>query len=167
MPTTEPLHTGDDAARLSHPALRRSLVWGAWAALGLAVIGGGVGFLTGGVPALLGAVIGTLVAVFFMAITAASLLWVNRRAGRENYVVVLAAVVMGGWFVKFIAFVAVLVLLRQVPGLNQWALYLSVIAGVLVSLVVDILSFAKSRTPYVGDVALPKPAPGLDGSGSS
>lgn len=154
MANIEPTATGG-TARSSHPALRQSLIWGAWAALGLAVVGGGIGLLTGGVPALLGAIIGTIVAIFFMAITAASLIWVNRKAGRDNYVVLLAAVVMGGWFVKFIAFVAVLVLLRQVPGLNQWALYLSVIAGVLVALVVDILSFAKSRTPYVGDVELP------------
>ena len=47
-------------------------------------------------------------------------------------------------------------LLRDADWLNPTVLFLSLVAGVIASLVVDVLVVAKSRMPYVSDVELPK-----------
>jgi hypothetical protein len=49
------------------------------------------------------------------------------------------------------------VLLRDAAWLDTTVLFLSLVAGVIASLVVDVLVVAKSRLPYASDVELPKP----------
>jgi hypothetical protein len=48
------------------------------------------------------------------------------------------------------------VLLRAADWLNPMVLFLSLVAGVMASLVVDVLVVARSRMPYASDVELPK-----------
>jgi membrane-bound metal-dependent hydrolase YbcI (DUF457 family) len=65
--------------------------------------------------------------------------------------------VLGGWLLKFIVFIVLVVLLRDADWLDTTVLFLSLVAGVIASLVVDVLVVAKSRLPYASDVELPKP----------
>ncbi|ANP71790.1 MULTISPECIES: hypothetical protein [Cryobacterium] len=142
----------------SIPVFRQVLVYGGVLALAIAVIGMVVGGLTVGGVGVLSALIGTLMAVVFMGITAASILLANRYAGRESAIGAFFGIVMGGWLLKFVVFLVLLILLKDQPWINPLVLFLSIIAGVLGSLVVDAIVLFKSRMPYASDVVLP-PAP--------
>lgn len=146
-----------DRTPTSNPVLRRALVWGGILAAVILVVSAVLGLVFAGVEGLVSALLGTVMAVVFMGITAASILVANRYANSELFVGIFFGVVLGGWIVKFIVFIVLVVVLRDAPWLNPTVLFLSIVAGVLASLVVDVLVVAKSRLPYVTDVELPKP----------
>jgi hypothetical protein len=146
-----------DRTPTSNPVLRRALAWGGLLAAVILVVSAVLGLVFAGVPGLLGALIGTLMAVVFMGITAASILLANRFAGSDLFVGAFFGIVLGGWLLKFIVFIVLVVLLRDASWLDTTVLFLSLVAGVIASLVVDVLVVAKSRLPYVSDVELPKP----------
>ncbi len=141
--------------------LRRALSWGALLAAVILVVSSVLGLVFAGVPGLVSALIGTVMAVVFMGITSASILLANRYANSDLFVGIFFGVVLGGWIVKFILFIVLVVVLRGVDWLDPTVLFLSIVAGVLASLVVDVLVVAKSRLPYASDVELPK-APSED-----
>ena len=62
---------------------------------------------------------------------------------------------LGGWIVKFVLFLVLAVVLRGQPWINPTVLFLSLIAGVIGSLVVDMIVIFRSRMPYASDVTLP------------
>ncbi|TFB48688.1 hypothetical protein [Cryobacterium tagatosivorans] len=140
----------------SVPVLRRILVYGAFLALGIMVVGAIVGGLVAGVSGVVSALVGTLMAVVFMGITAGSILLANRFAGTEAAIGAFFGIVMGGWLLKFVVFLALMFLLRGQPWIQPVVLLLSIIAGVVGSLVVDVVVVMKSRMPYASDVTLPK-----------
>lgn len=140
----------------SVPVLRRILVYGAFLALGIMVVGAIVGGLVAGVSGVVSALVGTLMAVVFMGITAGSILLANRFAGSEAAIGAFFGIVMGGWLLKFVVFLALMFLLRGQPWIQPVVLLLSIIAGVVGSLVVDVVVVMKSRMPYASDVTLPK-----------
>ncbi|MGX5697046.1 hypothetical protein ACWKWP_12670 [Agromyces soli] len=146
-----------DRTPTSNPVLRRALVWGALLAGVILVVSAVLGLVFAGVEGLVSALIGTVIAVVFMGITAASILFANRFANSELFVGIFFGVVLGGWILKFIVFIVLVVVLRDASWLNTTVLFLSIVAGVLASLVVDVLVVAKSRLPYASDVQLPKP----------
>ncbi|MFK4730220.1 hypothetical protein ROT00_11070 [Agromyces mediolanus] len=150
-----------DRTPTSNPVLRRALSWGALLAAVILVVSSVLGLVFAGVPGLVSALIGTVMAVVFMGITSASILLANRYANSDLFVGIFFGVVLGGWIVKFILFIVLVVVLRGVDWLDPTVLFLSIVAGVLASLVVDVLVVAKSRLPYASDVELPK-APSED-----
>ena len=111
------------------------------------------------------AIIGTLMAVVFMGITAASILLANRFASSDVFVGVFFGIVLGGWLLKFIVFIVLVVVFRDAPWLNGTVLFLSLVAGVIASLVVDVLVVAKSRMPYASDVECPRLPPTTEARG--
>ncbi|WP_139417557.1 hypothetical protein [Agromyces laixinhei] len=145
-----------DRTPTSNPVLQRALLWGAALAGVILVVSAVLGFLFAGVPGLLGALVGTLMAVVFMGVTAASILLANRFSGSDLFVGAFFGIVLGGWLLKFIVFIVLVVVLRGADWLDPTVLFLSLVAGVIASLVVDVLVVAKSRLPYVSDVELPK-----------
>lgn len=157
--TPAPTPSAPSAAQpTSIPVFRRVLRYGGILAAGIAVVGMVVGGLTAGGAGVLSALIGTVLAVVFMGITAASILLANRYAGRESAIGAFFGIVMGGWLLKFVVFLVLLVLLKDQPWINPTVLFLSIIAGVVGSLVVDAVVLFTSRMPYASDVLLP-PAP--------
>ena len=108
-------------------------------------------------PVLRRALLGTLIAVVFMGITAASILLANRFAGSDLFVGAFFGIVLGGWLLKFILFIVLVVLLRDAEWLDPVVLFLAIVAGVIGSLVVDVLVVARSRLPYASDTQLPPP----------
>jgi hypothetical protein len=142
----------------SNPVLKRALIWGAALAGVILVVSGVLGLVFAGVEGLVSAIVGTVMAVVFMAITAASIMLANRFAGSDVFVGAFFGIVLGGWLLKFILFIVLVLVLRDAPWLNGTVLFLSIVAGVLASLVVDVLVVARSRLPYASDVTLP-PAP--------
>ena len=141
----------------SNPVLRRALLWGAVLAAVIAVVGGVIGFAVAGVEGLVSALLGTLMAVVFMGITAASILLANRFAGSDIFVGAFFGIVLGGWLLKFVIFIVLMVLLRGADWIDPVVVFLSIVAGVIGSLVVDVLVVARSRLPYASDTQLPPP----------
>jgi hypothetical protein len=141
--------------------LRRALLWGAVLAAVIAVVGGIIGFVVAGSEGLVSALLGTLIAVVFMGITAGSILLANRFAGSDVFVGAFFGIVLGGWLLKFILFIVLVVMLRDADWLDPVVLFVSIVAGVIGSLVVDVLVVARSRLPYASDAKLP-PAPSDD-----
>jgi len=144
----------------SVPILWRILRYGGFLAIGIGVVGAIVGGLVAGGPGVLSALLGTVMAVVFMGITAASILLANRFAGSEAGVGAFFAIVLGGWLVKFALFLVLVFVLRDQPWVQPAVLFLSIIAGVIGSLVVDVVVVMKSRMTYVSDVTLPTSSDG-------
>ncbi|WP_353815487.1 hypothetical protein [Agromyces sp. SYSU T00266] len=154
---TTPPRDPADRTPTSNPVLRRALTWGVAIAGGIAVVGGILGLVFAGTEGLVSALLGTLIAVVFMGITGASILLANRFAGSDLFVGAFFGIVLGGWLLKFIVFIVLVVLLRGVDWLDPVVLFLSIVAGVIGSLVVDVLVVARSRLPYASDAQLPPP----------
>ena len=139
----------------SNPVFRDVLKYGAILALVIAVLGAILGGLFAGWIGIVSAVIGTLMALVFLSITALSILIANRFIGSDLFAGIFFAVVLGGWLVKFILFIVLALVLKDQPWINPVVLFLSLIAGVIGSLVVDMVVVFRSRLPYASDVTLP------------
>lgn len=139
----------------SVPAFRKIVLYGSYLALGIAVIGGILGGIFAGMPGIVSVLIGTIMSAVFMGVTAASLLVANRYAGRQEAIGAFFAIVLGGWLLKFVVFLVLVFLLKDQTWLNPVVLFLSIIAGVVGSLIIDAVVLVKSRVPYASDVKLP------------
>lgn len=137
------------------PVFGKALVYGAYLALGIAVVGGVVGFLVDGWTGLVSALIGTALAAFFLGLTAGSIVIANRFSGSPLFGAIFFAVVLGTWILKFVIFLVLVVVLKDQPWVNTLVLFLSIVAGVLGSLAVDVLVMLRSKLPYVSDATLP------------
>ena len=130
----------------SVPVLKRTLAYGFAFAAAIAVVGGVIGLIVAGPVAAWSAVIGAVMAGVFLGITALSILIAVRYD-----IVAFFGIVLGAWLLKFVAFIVVALALRDQPWINPTALFLSLIAGVISSLVVDVVVVMKTRMPYVSD----------------
>jgi len=140
----------------STPVLKSALRWGGLLALAIAVVACVLGGIFAGWPGVVGALIGTAMAVVFLGITAGSILFANRFIGSDLFVGIFFGTVLGSWLVKFVIFIVLALVLKSQPWLNPTVLFLSLIAGVLGSLAVDVIVALKSRVPYVSDASLPR-----------
>lgn len=145
-----------DRTPTSNPVLKRALAWGGVLAAVILVVSAVLGYVFAGMPGLWGGLIGTLMAVVFMGITAGSILVANRFAGSDLFVGIFFGIVLGGWLLKFVLFIVLVFVLRGASWLDPMVVFLSLVAGVIASLVVDVLVVVKSRLPYASDVELPK-----------
>jgi len=139
----------------STPILRTVLVWGGIVTGGLAVVGAVVGFLVGGTTGLWSALLGVVVAAAFLGITVASILIANRWYGDPLYVPVFFGIVLGGWILKFVVFIVILLLLRGQPWIDPAVFFVAVVVSILASLTVDVVVLLRMRMPNVSDVSLP------------
>lgn len=130
----------------SVPVLRRTLAYGFAFAAAIALVGGVIGLLVSGPIAAWSAVIGAVLAGAFLGITALSILIAVRYD-----IVAFFGIVLGAWLLKFVAFIVAALALRDQPWIDPTALFLALIAGVVSSLVVDVVVVMKTRMPYVSD----------------
>jgi len=75
-------------------------------------------------------------------------------------------IVLGGWLLKFVVFIVVLLVLRDQPWIQPTVFFVAIVAGVLASLVIDVVVLTRMRIPTVS-VELPMsveddPAPASD-----
>ena len=154
-PAPAPAPAQPPAQPSSNPVLRDVLKYGAILALVIAVVGAVLGGVFAGWIGVTSAIIGTLMALVFLSITALSILIANRFIGSPVFAGIFFAVVLGGWLVKFVLFIVLAVVLKDQPWINPVVLFLSLIAGVIGSLVVDMVVVFRSRLPYASDVTLP------------
>lgn len=131
------------------PVLRRALIYGAWLALGIAVVGGSVGWFVAGGSGVVSALIGTAMAAVFLGITSGSIILAHRSTKTDMLSPAFFGIVLGGWLLKFVLFLVIIFLLREQQWVNGLVLFLSIVAGVVGSLIVDAYVVATSRVPYV------------------
>ncbi len=141
----------------STPILRTTLMWSAIVTGALAVLGGTLGFVFGGVTGLWAALVGVLIGALFLAITAISILIANRWYGDPLYVPIFFGIVLGGWILKFVVFLIALLVIREQSWFASTSMifFLALVAGVLASLAVDVVVLTRMRVPHVSDVELP------------
>lgn len=132
------------------PVLKKILRWGGLLALVIAVVGSVVGYLAAGWGGVAGALIGTAMAVVFLAITALSILIASRFG-----LAIFFGIVMGAWILKFIVFLVLVFLLKDQPWLQPTVMFVCLVVAVVGTLVVDVVVIARSRMPYVSDISLP------------
>lgn len=135
--------------------LRTVLLWTGIAAVVLILLGGGVGLLVAGANGLWSGLAGVGLAIVFLALTPISVLIANRFYGREMFATVFFGIVMGGWLLKLVIFIVAIVILRGQSWVVPVIIFLSLVAGIIVSLVIDAVAFTRLRVPHVSDVALP------------
>jgi hypothetical protein len=119
-------------------------------AIVIAVVGGGLGFVFAGTNGLISALIGTALAVLFASITAASIIGAMRFD-----IAAFFGIVMGAWLLKIVVFIVILALLRDAPFVQTMVLFLTVIAGAVGTMLIDVIVVFKSRLGYASNVALP------------
>ncbi len=152
---TDPLLRGNYPTPSSNPVFSKILRFDALLAIAIAVIGGVIGYLAVGWPGAVSALVGAAMVFVFVGVTAASILIANRYTASPIYTTLFFVVVLGSWMVKFILFIVLVILLRGQPWLNDMALFLSIVVGVVGSLAVDVVVIARNRMPYASDVRLP------------
>lgn len=138
----------------SQGLLIRAVVIGALAGVVQLAVLSVIGYFVAGAEGLTGAVLGSVISIVFLGLTALSIVIANLFVASDFYAVLFFVIVLGTWLIKFIAFIVAAVLLRDQPWLNPTILFISIIVGVVVSLVVDVFIVAKSRLPYVSDVKI-------------
>jgi hypothetical protein len=149
------------------PILKRILAYGGILAIAIAIVGSVVGFLVAGSVGLVSAIIGTVMAVVFLGITAASIVLATRVARGDLLSVAFFGIVMGAWLLKLIIFIVLIVILKDQSWIQTQVLFLTVVVAVIGTLVVDVVVIARSRLPYVSDVELPGAGSGAAPDGVS
>ena len=126
----------------------------------VAVVGALIGFLVAGLPGVWGALVAAALGLLFMITTVAMLRLVAGR-GPE----LLQIVIFGGWIVKMVIVVLVMLWLRDMDFYDPGVLFGTLAAVVLGAIIVEIYSVATSRIPYA-DVELPDVSSVTEGDGA-
>lgn len=142
----------------STPILRTTLVWSLLVMVILAIAGGIIGFSIAGASGMWSALVGLFLAIAFFALTAASILFANRWFGGPLFVPIFFGVVLGGWLLKLVIFLVVILALRDQAWVESLIFFFGLIAGVLASLIVDAVVIIRMRIPHVSDITLPTAA---------
>jgi hypothetical protein len=108
--------------------------------LAIAVIGGGVGLLVAGVNGLLSGLIGAALALLFSTMTALSV-----KFGGKLSLGGFFGVVLGGWILKMVLFIAIVAALRGANFIDGPVFFFTLVASILGTLVIDSLIVMKSR----------------------
>lgn len=124
--------------------MRRVLVWSAWLTLAIAVIGGIVGFFIADWSGVWSALVAAGLTLIFTGLTVVSVI----LAARFDTFMFLA-VIMGMWIVKFIAFIAILALVKQLGFTHDWMLWSTMVAAIVGQLAIDVIVVQRSRQPVV------------------
>ncbi len=125
--------------------MRKILVWGAYLAVGVAVVGGVTGWLIAGGSGVISALVGTAIAIVFTMLTAASILLGYRLSHGRMISGAFFGVVLGGWLVKFVVFLLLVFLVREQGWLHPGVAFGTIVVAIIGSLVVDIAVITTSR----------------------
>ncbi|MGB4780189.1 hypothetical protein [Microbacterium sp.] len=146
----------------STPVLRTTLLWSAVATGILAVAGALIGFAVADWSGLWSALVAIVLAAVFLGLTGASILIANRWFDDPLYVPIFFGAVMGGWILKFVIFIAVLLMLRGQSWLHPTVFFIALVASIVASLVIDVVVMLRMRVPHASDVTLPTLADVVD-----
>ena len=139
--------------------LVRAVRYGAILTIAIIIVGSIIGYLLGGVPGLVSALIGAGVTAVFMGLTAASFIVASRVAKLPEGIGIYYGIILGTFLVKIVIYLVLVITLRGAHWLNPTIFGFTIIAAVLGTIVVDVLAVQRGRMPYV-DVPLPGESPG-------
>ncbi|MEN9714158.1 MAG: hypothetical protein RLZZ164_822 [Actinomycetota bacterium] len=111
---------------------------------GVAVVVGLIGLLAASVAGLVSALIGAAMALVFVSMTALSV-----RIGSKLSLGGFFGVVLGGWLVKLIGFIVLVLALKGATFIVGWVLFVSIVAAVIGSLILDSVLVLRSRIPTI------------------
>jgi hypothetical protein len=137
------------------PVLNRALIYGGIVAVAVAAIAGTIGWVTSGLPGLLGGLFGAALAAVFLGLTAISMLIAGRVTKGDPGNPLYFGIVLGAWLFKLVAFVIAAILMRAWDAVDPVVFFWAVIAAVIGTLIADVVAIARTRMPYVSDVKLP------------
>ncbi|MCF8546936.1 MAG: hypothetical protein K9G02_03350 [Microbacteriaceae bacterium] len=137
------------AVQLAAKAIRTALLLGGIVTLGIAVVGGAIGYWLVGPAGIWSALIGSAIAFVFMGITAGSILLGQKASGGSIASGVFFAIVLGSWLLKFVLFLVVAFAIRNTDSLDTVIAFSCVIAAVLGALVSDVVAISRARVPIV------------------
>ena len=120
---------------LGQTALRTGLI---------ASLGSMAGFIVEGMNGVVSALIGAGLAFAFGALTVVSMI-----IGRKLSLAGFFGVVMGGWLIKLIGFALLARSLQGAEFINGPVLFLTLVAAILGSLVIDSIAVLSARIPVV------------------
>ena len=147
----QPNEDGPVSTPTSQPVLLRGLKFEIFATVGLMVLFGVFGYLVSQAPGAIGGALGVLIAGALSCVNIGSILFANQRfIQNPNFVAIFFGIVAGGWLLKLVVFIVVVLLLRDQSWLDPKILFFGLVTGIIVSLVIDTLVVVKSRVPYVG-----------------
>ena len=112
----------------------------------IAVIGSLAGFFSFGVNGLFSALIGAGMCAVFVSLTAASV-WLGSKLTLAGFF----GVVLGGWLLKLVLFLVLVVVLRQADFIVGGVLFFTLVAAVIGTLAVDSLVFLRTRIPLISE----------------
>ena len=110
----------------------------------VALVGGLIGLLAASVAGLISALIGAAMALVFVSLTALSIL-IGSRLSLAGFF----GVVLGGWLVKLIGFIVLVLVLKGATFIVGWVLFISIVGAVIGSLILDTVLVLKSRIPTI------------------
>lgn len=139
--------------------MRRALLYGVVAVVAVGGVAALIGGVTQGVPGVLGGILGAAVAGLFLGLTAVSILIAGRVTRDDPANPIFFAIVLGIWVIKLIAFMLAAIFIRAWDAVDPVVFFGAAIAAVVLSLIGDVVAFARTRVPYVSDVTLPGGGP--------
>jgi hypothetical protein len=110
----------------------------------IASLGSLAGFIVEGINGVVSALIGAGLAFAFGALTVVSMM-----IGRKLSLAGFFGVVMGGWLIKLIGFALLARSLQGAEFINGPVLFLTLVAAILGSLVIDSIAVLSARIPVV------------------
>lgn len=125
--------------------LRRALVLGATVGFAIGLVTGLVGLAIAGLPGLASGLVGAVLTILFLGITALGVL-VSGRLTRSGGIGAYA-VLMLAWFAKLAVFIVVLLVLRTQAWVVPGVLLAGIVATVIASLVIDAIVVGRARIP--------------------
>lgn len=131
----------------SQPMLLRGVRWGIIITIASMVLFSGIGYLVSATEGLLGGLIGAAIGGILLLATVGSIAFGNRFAASPMYLQIFFSIVLGTWVVKLLAFVVVAVLLKNQTWLDSQMLFISLVATVIASIVMDTVIVARARVP--------------------
>jgi hypothetical protein len=137
------------AVQLAAKAIRTALLLGGLVTLGIAVVGGAIGYSLVGPMGIWSALVGSAIAFVFMGITAGSILIGQKASGGSIASGLFFGIVLGSWLLKFVLFLVVAFAIRNSDSLDTVIAFSCVIAAILGALVSDVVAISRARVPIV------------------
>ncbi|WP_019157801.1 hypothetical protein [Brevibacterium senegalense] len=126
--------------------MKWTIIAGALIAIVIGTIASFVGGLVAGLPGVWGALIGSVTAFVFFAITAVVMYFTAHSSPAT-----MAAGVLGGFLVKIVGFMGVGIALRGRDFYDPWTLFLTLAVAAIASLIADVVIVQRSRLPLVDE----------------